>query len=196
MNEEWRDIKGYEGKYQVSNLGRVKSLNYNKTGVEGYIAAENSRGYLRVGLSKKGKRKMFSVHRLVAETFIPNPNNYSQVNHKDENKQNNKVDNLEWCTPKYNSNYGTHNKKISEKLKGKEKSKEHCKKLSLVNTKANSRSRKVKCITTNKIFDYTEEAAKFYHIHATSISACCRGKRKSAGKHPVTGEKLIWKYID
>ena len=82
--EEWRDIKGYEGKYQVSNLGRVRSLNFNKTGKIKELSYAKRRGYLGVTLFKDKKSKTFAVHRLVAKMFIPNPNNYPQVNHKDE----------------------------------------------------------------------------------------------------------------
>ena len=121
MEEEFRDVKGYEGLYQVSNIGRVKSLgNGNSTCPyflkERILSTTKRRNYLAVTLSKQGKRKMYSLHRLVAETFIPNPNNYPCVNHLDENKQNNSVDNLEWCTYKYNCNYGTRNERISKAL--------------------------------------------------------------------------------
>ena len=100
MNEEWRDIEGYEGLYQVSNLGRVKSLNYR--GCKGNISILKPRltkkGYETINLCKDGKVKNVRIHRLVAQSFISNPNNLPVVNHKDENKLNNNVDNLEWCT--------------------------------------------------------------------------------------------------
>lgn len=104
--EIWRDIKGYENLYQVSNLGNVRSLKTNKN-----LYYSKSRRYLRVGLFKDKKRSCFSIHRLVAEAFIPNPNNYPCVNHKDCNGNNNKVDNLEWCTYKQNNNYKNHHLK-------------------------------------------------------------------------------------
>ena len=86
MKEEWKDIKGYEDLYQVSNLGRVKSLNYRRTGNEMILSLrKHKNGYVYIGLSKNGKTKHLRVHRLVAETFISNPNNYLEVNHKDEN---------------------------------------------------------------------------------------------------------------
>lgn len=105
LNELWRDIPYYEGLYQISNYGRVRSFHKNKTKYK--TQRTNNRGYLVVQLYKNGKMKNEYVHRLVALTFIPNPNHFPQVNHKDEDKQNNYVENLEWCTAKYNNNYGT-----------------------------------------------------------------------------------------
>lgn len=96
-----KDIKNYEGLYQVTENGDVWSVRRNRF-LKPY---KNQLGYLRVVLSKKGKVKKYSVHRLVAEAFIDNPNNYPCVNHKDENKLNNNVDNLEWCTIRYNNCY-------------------------------------------------------------------------------------------
>lgn len=118
MEEVFLDIEGYEGLYQVSNLGNVKSLVNNK-GVsrEKILKLEIcSDGYKRVMLCKNKTKKRFKIHRLVAQSFIENPNNYPCVNHKDENKQNNVVENLEWCTAKFNCNYGTRNERISESL--------------------------------------------------------------------------------
>ena len=205
MKEEWRDIKGYEGKYQVSNLGRVKSLKDSKENYREKILSNSTdkRGYSNVNLYKNGKRNYFKVHRLVAEAFIPNPNNYPQVNHKDENKTNNCVSNLEWCTHEYNINYGTRNKRVSEKMKGIEFTEERKKKLSQNHSdykgSKNPRARKVLCITTGRKFDCIKEALELYSLKEhtkSSITMCCKGKLKSAGKHPVTGESLKWKYID
>ena len=100
MTEIWKDIVGYEGLYQISNLGRVKR--FLKTN-ERIISGEEVFGYIQVALYKKGKRKMVRVHKLVAEMFIPNPNGYTSINHKDWNRKNNIVDNLEWCTQTYNN---------------------------------------------------------------------------------------------
>lgn len=114
MQEIWKDIKGYEGKYQVSNYGNVKSLNYRNTGKERLLKPIlQTDGYLCVGLCKP--LKMYLIHRLVAKEFIPNPDNLPCVNHKDENKHNNHVYNLEWCTNVYNLNYGTCRERMREK---------------------------------------------------------------------------------
>ena len=114
--EEWKWIDGYENYYQVSNFGRIKSVDrevFYKDGRKaihkGGPVAINKRpnGYLKANLYKDGGMKNVTVHRLVAEAFIENPNNYPEINHRDEVKSNNHVENLEWCTSKYNSNYGT-----------------------------------------------------------------------------------------
>lgn len=115
MKEVWKDIQGYEGLYQVSNLGRVRHLPYTiKWGgklehrpLKEMNQHKNSNGYCIVILSKNSKSKKFLVHRLIAQAFIPNPDNLPEVNHIDEDKSNNKVNNLEWCDRKYNVNYGT-----------------------------------------------------------------------------------------
>lgn len=105
MEEVWRDIKGYEGAYQVSNFGNVRSLNFMRRKEVRELAKKNMRGYPYVILYKDTKIQRKRIHRLVAEAFIPNPDNLPEVNHKDENKANNRVDNLEWCTHKYNFDY-------------------------------------------------------------------------------------------
>lgn len=125
--EIWRDIQGYEGVYQISNLGNVKRLAYTIKNpgprANGSILSfkehllkprKITHGYLSVALYKNGTRKDYKLHRLVATHFISNPNGLPEVNHKDENKQNNCVDNLEWCTHKYNANYGSRPKRIGE----------------------------------------------------------------------------------
>ena len=114
--ETWIDIKGYEHKYQVSNIGRVRALNYRRTGLTKLINIRDNKGYAEVALWKNSSRKLYMVHRLVAEAFIPNPNNLPQVNHKDENKKNNQVDNLEWCTQAYNNIYGTRLERVRQSL--------------------------------------------------------------------------------
>lgn len=109
--EEWKIIDEYPN-YMVSNLGRVKSLNYMKSGKEKILKCWVKKdGYIQIRLNKYGKGKKYYVHRLVAEAFIPNPNNLPEVNHKSEIKTQNNVENLEWCDRKYNMNYGTHPKK-------------------------------------------------------------------------------------
>ena len=109
--EIWKDISGYEGLYQVSNFGRVARLSHGVRKIRKFGA---SRGYDVVGLCKNGKINGFLVHRLVAQAFIPNPQNLPCINHKDENKHNNTTSNLEWCDYVYNNNYGTFKERISK----------------------------------------------------------------------------------
>ena len=133
MTEQWRtavyDGEVYEGLYKVSNLGRIKSLNYLNTGKESVMEPDKTtNGYFQVGLWKDGESKKCLVHRLVAIAFVPNPEGKPQVNHKDEDKTNNFVflnedgtvnkekSNLEWKTPKENSNHGTRNERISKAM--------------------------------------------------------------------------------
>ena len=170
MEEIWKPVKGYEELYQVSNLGRVKSLEridcHGQPRKEKILRYGINKGYCYVTLCKNGKHTTFLVHRLVAEAFIPNPNNYPQVNHKDENPSNNCVENLEWCDQKYNSNYGTRNKRIFEK------------------TTNGKLSRPVLQYDLEgnfiKEFPSTQEVQRELKIYQTSISACCRGKLKTA----------------
>lgn len=121
-NEVWKDITGFEGLYKVSNKGNVHSVerigtNNRKFGGIALKPAYTKAGYLKVVLCKNGIRYYKIVHRLVAEAFIPNPNNYPEVNHRDEVKFNNNVENLEWCDTRYNSNYGTRNERLSKKVR-------------------------------------------------------------------------------
>lgn len=169
MNEIWEDIKGYPN-YEVSNLGRVKNKNRNKI-IKNFF----NKGYKLVSLNKNNKRKTFRLHRLVAEAFIPNPDNLPQVNHKDEDKTNNRVDNLEWCTHDYNSKYGTRGKRISENVSGY---KHHS-------------AKKVLCIETGEIFECCRDAEKKIGVARCSVSKAANPKQEqqtSGGYH--------WKYIE
>lgn len=140
MKEIWKDITGYEGLYQISNLGRVKSLpKMVGRGVRYHVGErivkpqKTPNGYLRLHLDKDGVRKYYSVHHLVALMFIENPNCYPCVNHKNEDKEDNKSSNLEWCTHLYNSNYGTCKARISMSKMGHIVTKETRDKLRLSN---------------------------------------------------------------
>ena len=121
-NEVWKDVVGYEGFYKVSDrgnvfsVGRVSSIGRRIGGI--LLKPQYDKGgYLQVRLYKNGKRKGKLIHRLVLEAFVENPNNLPEVNHKDEIKDNNNVENLEWCTSAYNVNHGTRNKRVSKKVR-------------------------------------------------------------------------------
>lgn len=116
MIEIWRDIKGYENEYQISTIGRLKSIKSNL--IMKPMVATN--GYLIACLWQNNKQHKITIHRLVADAFLPNPHGLPEINHIDEDKMNNNVENLEWCSHKYNMNYGEIKKKISESKKGKE----------------------------------------------------------------------------
>lgn len=187
MEEIWKDIKGYEGLYQVSNFGRVKSLdrwaeqkNRKSRFIKGVMKKQhiNKSGYLTVGLCKDSKGTHYLVHRLVADAFIPNVENLSEVNHKDEVKTNNCVDNLEWCNHYYNSNYGTRTERM----------------IPLLNT-ARKKSNEV---LSKTVYQYSLEGdlIKIYNsTHATTkygfsqgcVARCCRGESE-------TYKGYIWKY--
>ena len=165
-NEIWEDVRGYEGLYKVSSMGKVKSLKWGKERI--LRPEKNNKGYLRVTLCKDGKNKRFYVHRLVAEAFIPNPNNLPCINHKDENPLNCNVENLEWCTQKENVNYGTRNERDA-----KTKSKP------VVGIDSNTGEVVVE-------FPSAMEAGRNGYNQG-NISECCLGKKKTA-------YGLIWQY--
>ena len=173
--EIWKDIKGYEGIYQVSNLGRVKRLNKQIIRKNGRVQTfkekimkpyDNQNGYLKINLHKNKRLYSIYIHKLVAEQFISNPNNYKEINHKDENKYNNIANNLEWCNHKYNCNYGT---KIERQTSKKSK-------------KVVQYDKKMNYLKTYNSIKEAQKECKCFNI-----SQCCQGKLKSSGGY-------IWKY--
>ena len=170
--------------YMVSNLGNIKSLNYRHTG-KGRILKfwKNKDNYLTVTLCKDGKAKTCKVHKLVAEVFIDKIEGKTHVDHIDGNRSNNVYTNLRYCTHKENCNFELCKKHHSESQKG-EKNPMYGKTGALC-----PNSKQVLCIELNKIFGSTMEIEKELGINNSSISACCRGERKSAGGYH-------WKYID
>ena len=174
-NEIWKEIKGYEGLYEVSNKGRIKTLKYNHGNKHKILKCnikKNRYGYLSVTLCKNKIHKDYSIHRLVATHFIPNPKNLYSINHIDENKKNNCVENLEWCTIEYNNNYGNHIKNITK-------------------IKIEKYGKRINQYTTDgeylKTWDCISQTQKTLKIN--NISACLSGKQKTAGG-------FIWKYAD
>lgn len=175
--EIWKDIAGYEGLYQVSNFGNVRSLNWRKRGiVQNLYLKKQNRGYRHVELTKDGVRKAHTIHRLVAETFIPNPNNYPVINHKDEDKTNNNAANLEWCTYQHNvkhsmllhpdRSFGCHSGGNPNK------------------GKPYSRMDKVIQLSKDglvlRVWDSLVSIKHEKGYNEWSIGECCRGQRKSA----------------
>lgn len=190
MKEEiWKDINNYEGLYQVSSFGRVKSLprtlSDGRKWKEHILQQETNHGYKRVTLANNNFNKTYRVHVLVAEAFLPDKFNFKHmldentsiinledlvINHKDENKSNNHVDNLEWCTPKYNSNYGDCKYKIAKQLSKP-----------VIQYDIN-----FKVIT---IYDSLSEAGRQTGYNIGYISQCCNGKYSTAYGY-------IWRYTD
>ena len=175
MIEEWKQVAGYEGQYMVSNKGRVKSLERTRVGKCGCIYQvkerilkqyKDNRQYLYVDLCKNAKTKRYKVHRLVAETFLPNKEGLPCVNHKDETRTNNCIDNLEWCSFKYNSNYGTAIKRRVEKV-----------------------TKKIICVETETVYPSASEIQRKLGFNQSHICRCCNGKIKTShGYH--------WKYVN
>jgi hypothetical protein len=172
MNELWKDIPEYEGYYRVSNFGNVKSLDrmsHDGKRLKGIILSfgKTKAGYRQICLCKNGKTKWMMIHRIVAAVFIPNTNNYPEVNHIDENKGNNHVSNLEWCTRDYNNRYSNVYKK------------------GLVASIRKTGKRVVQFKNGEFIQEFSSmrEAERLTGIQHESISACCRGKLKEAGRY-------------
>lgn len=173
--EIWKDIKNYEGLYQVSNWGRVKSLGNGGTYKTSRIlkTGKDINGYFFVTLWKNGKQKHCLVHRLVATAFLDNPENFPCINHKDEVKTNNSVENLEWCSYKYNNNYGSHKEKVSD---------------AQINDP--NKSKKVLQFTLDgeliREWESTRECERNGFNHC-SVCLCCNGKLKSH-------KGFLWEY--
>lgn len=203
MVEVWKDIEGFEGRYQISNLGNVKSLRYGgRNEARNLVPKVNNHGYEWVELIRNGKRSCLQIHRLVAAAFIPNPkpNKYTIINHKDENPRNNCVENLEWCDYKYNSKYFMDRHRIefgeniSKALIGKPKkinrygirtrygvygSYKHKRPVAQIDKDGN----------VVKIWDCLRQIEREDNKSQWSITQCCNGKRKTAYGY-------TWHYVD
>lgn len=165
----WKPIEGYEGYYEVSNFGQIKSIqrkvsrgNNYKPVAERILKLSNNKGYQTVALSKDGKVKYCQVHRLVAKAFIPNPDGLLYVNHKDENPSNNRVDNLEWCTKSYNNSY---NKvRIKAAISKRKPVLQYDKQGNFI-----------------REWTHAREAAEILGLSKRAIYECCKGRSKSSG---------------
>lgn len=172
--EIWKDIPGFEGLYQVNQWGDIFSLYSNKKLKYSY----SNDGYKQYGLYKKRKRYGIMAHKAVALAFIPNPKNYPMVNHKDENKQNNYVDNLEWCTARYNNIYSNNGKRSGEKT-----------------------GKKIYCYnldgTLYKIYPSAREAARDLNISSGNISTIAQWKEISSEKKNIVSIKnKIFSFVE
>ncbi len=191
--ENWRDIEGYEGSYQVSDCGRVKSLQRKITYKDGREKVLQEKilhnflsdlGYYHVMLSKNGTPKRYKVHRLVAKAFIPNPNELPIINHRDECKTNNVVENLEWCDQNYNIHYGTMIDRGKEKQLNRSDLSKEVEQYTLDG----------KLVGTFK--SASEVEREYPQFKTASISRCCRGGQILNGKWQTitTYKGYVWKY--
>lgn len=172
MEEIWKTViydgEVYEG-YEVSNMGRIRSLNYRRTGkIQVMKPTTDTNGYLQARLMRDGKQKICLVHRLVATAFIENSDieNKTEINHIDENKKNNRADNLEWVTHKKNINHGTRNERTAKAI-----------------------SKKICCVETGIVYESTREVERKTGLNHSSISKCCNGKQKTVGGYH-------WEYVN
>ena len=181
MKEIWRDIKGFEGIFRVSNYGRI--MGYPRRSKDGRIlrarlltGCKYSNGYLVVNLKYESLIKRVPIHRLVAETFIPNPYNLPMVNHKDENKTNNRVDNLEWCDAKYNTTYGTARDRMRNSL-------------------VRNKSKRIRQYSLAgefiQEFPSIADASNATGAKRSEICSCCKQKESS-----VSSKGFLWRYAD
>lgn len=171
IKEEWKIIEKYPD-YMISNLGNVKSLKYGK---ERMLKQKiNKNGYCNIAICKDGKQKTYLVHRIVATHFLPNPNNLPQVNHRDENKQNNCVENLEFCTHQYNNTYGTRLEKCSKSMIGKNKGKI-------------SHHKYIVQLSLNdipiEVYSSLSDASRKTKTNKGKICECCKGTRNKTNNY-------------
>lgn len=166
MEEIWKDVPGFEGLYQVSNYGQIKST--PRRGTAGGIMKGHAdrKGYINITLRKDGIQYTQKLHRLIAITFISNPHNYPEVNHRDENKQNNRVDNLEWCTTSYNHEYGTRTLRAST----------HC-------------GKPIRCVETGVEYQGAKWASKEMGIDASGITKALKNPNRTCGGYH-------WQYVE
>lgn len=179
MEEVWKDVVGFEGLYKISNNGKIISLRYhNRFGINFELTQFNNKGYYRVVLTKNKKSHTYKVHRLVAQAFIPNPNKLPEVNHINGIKNDNRVNNLEWCSHQNNIKHAIKTGLIKTNM-------EHIKKLGVRNSKIVGQFDKGKLI--NK-YNSVREASDLTGVYESGIYRTCQGKYKSC-------HNFEWKYL-
>lgn len=180
MIEIWKPVKGYEGLYEASNLGNIKSVSRDSL----LSSHRINRGYLSVSLYRNGVGKRHLIHRLVAQSFIPNPNNLPYINHKDENPLNNRVDNLEWCDQTYNVNYGSAQERLSLAKIGKGRG------MKILQYSMSN--------TLIKSYNSASQIQRELGFNTTPILNCCRGGYYRNSKWVSVSQSygFIWKFAE
>lgn len=183
MKEEWRDITGYKGRYQVSNLGNFISIT-KRSGRKIIKGSLDHKGYIKITLYKNGQRTTLGAHRIVAQEFIPNPKGKQQVNHRDGDKQNNATYNLEWCTNAENQQHKFH--VLGYRMPAEQLRTIQQKGLEIAHKKS---KKQIQCIETGKVYESIKDAVKEFGTSQSNFSLVLKGKNKTAaGYH--------WRYVD
>lgn len=169
LNEKWQEINIQGELYEVSDQGRARTRYHGRSGYLDeyrYInLLDNGKGYLRFNIRRQNRQTTVYIHRLVAEAFIPNPSGYTEINHIDEDKTNNRADNLEWCDHIYNCRYGSRSERVGAK-----------------------HMRSVRCIDIDQIYPSLKEAAETFGVRVTALSNCLKGRSQTCAGHR-------WEYV-
>lgn len=202
--EVWKDVVGYEGIYQVSSLGRIKSVNYYRKTNREQVRKPCKRkdGYLSIALSKDGKTITKTVHRIVATAFIPNPNNLEMINHKDEDRTNNSVDNLEWCSRSYNQIYSMNIHSERRKVFGNNFLNDNGESSSPFTKRGVPHKYNIKVVQKDRngvllrIFNNASEAGEALNLRSSNIITACKDNQSRKFKKKHTAYGYIWEFLN